>query len=140
MNSVVCISGSKTIGWNSLSIKLIIYYFRTGLFVSRYLPPVLHDEERIERVQYTKFLGVVIDEHLDWSQHIKEVCLKLSRTCGILYKIRKQLTTDAMLSIHYTLAYPFLCYYISVWGCTWPSFLKYISCCSKKSLEVYVFY
>ena len=108
-----------------MSIKLIIYYFRTGdRSVRQCLPPVLHNGERIERVQYTKFLGVVIDEHLDWSQHIKEVCLKLSRTCGILYKIRKQLTTDAMLSIYYTLAYPFLYYCISVWGCTWPSFLN----------------
>lgn len=107
-----------------LNVNKTNYILFQNRSVRQCLPPVLHNGERIERVQYTKFLGVVIDEHLDWSQHIKEVCLKLSRTCGILYKIRKQLTTDAMLSIYYTLAYPFLYYCISVWGCTWPSFLN----------------
>lgn len=96
------------------------------------LPPVVLDGERIERVEHIKFLGVHIDEHLGWNHHIKEVCLKLSMTCGILYKVRKQLTPDAMLSIYYTLAYSFLHYCISVWGCTWPSFLNKLVVGQKK--------
>ena len=88
--------------------------------------------EGIERVQYTKFLGVYIDDHLNWNQHIREVCLKLSRTCGILYKVRRHLTLDALMSIYYTLAYPYIHYCISVWGCTWPSFLNKLVVTQKK--------
>ena len=100
--------------------------------VHQLLPPVVLNGERIERVEHTKFLSVHIDENLNWSQHIKEVCLKLSKTCGILYKVRNQLTPDAMLSIYYTLVYPFLHYCISVWGCTWPSFLNKFIVAQKK--------
>ncbi len=34
--------------------------------------------ERIKRVQHTKFLGLIIDEQLQWTAHIKHVKSKLS--------------------------------------------------------------
>ena len=36
------------------------------------------DNECIERVASTKFLGVIIDEHLQWSEHIKYCCKKVA--------------------------------------------------------------
>ena len=122
-----------------LNVNKTNYILFQNRSVRQCLPPVLLDGERIERVEHTKFLGVYIYEHLAWSQHIKKVCLKFSRTCGILYRIRKQLSTDAMLSIYYTLAYPFLHYCIAVWGCTWPSFLNKLVIAQKKVLTCILF-
>ena len=34
---------------------------------------VMMDEKEIERVAFTKFLGVLIDEKLNWSHHIDSV-------------------------------------------------------------------
>ena len=42
----------------------------------------------ITRVCATKFLGVIIDEKLTWKDHISFVRSKLSKTVGILYRIR----------------------------------------------------
>lgn len=64
----------------------------------------------------------MIDENLNWKQHIERICLKISKTIGILYRIRHDLTIEALLSIYYTLCYPHLIYCVSIWGCTWPSF------------------
>ena len=39
--------------------------------------------KQISRVKYIKFLGVLLDEHLDGRYHIAELSKKLARTCGI---------------------------------------------------------
>ena len=43
----------------------------------------------IERKIETRFIGVIIDESLKWSRHVKTVISKLSRYVGITYKIKK---------------------------------------------------
>ena len=59
--------------------------------------------------------------------------------CGILYKIRDCLTTEAMLSIYYTLCYPHMIYCVSIWACTWPSFLNRMKVIQNKILRC-IFY
>ena len=42
----------------------------------------------INRVQVTKFLGVMIDEALNWKSHILYIKSKLSKNIAILYKTK----------------------------------------------------
>ena len=114
---------------NVAKTKYILFQNRS---IKTTLPPVSLEGNLIERVVHTKFLGVYIDENLNWNHHINEVCLKLSRACGILYRIREYLTTDAMMTIYYTLCYPYINYCMSVWACTWPSFLNKLVVAQKK--------
>lgn len=97
------------------------------------IPPILLDGENIDHVTHTKFLGVSIDENLNWKHHIDNIYIKLSKTTGVLYRVRHNLLADeAMLSIYYTLFYPHLIYCVSVWGCTWHSFLDKLTIAQKK--------
>lgn len=82
------------------------------------MPQISLKGEIIERISHTKFLGVHIDENVNWYCHINEVCAKLSKICGILYRVRHQLTRESMLSIYYTLCYPHLINCLSIWGST----------------------
>lgn len=66
-----------------------------------FLPPVMLNGKRVKRAQHVQLLGVYV-EHLNWNHHIGEVCLKLPGICGVLYKVRGHLTSDALLSIYYT--------------------------------------
>ena len=74
------------------------------------MPPITIDNKEIQRVSHTKFLGLYIDEHLNWSHHINAVYLKVSKLCGVLYKIRDQISKAAMITIYYTLCYPHFMY------------------------------
>ena len=38
------------------------------------------NEQRIEQVKETVFLGVVLDEHLTWKPHISQVARKISKS------------------------------------------------------------
>ena len=40
-------------------------------------------------VNNTKFLGVIIDSKLNWSDHITNIKNKISKSIGILTKIRR---------------------------------------------------
>ena len=53
----------------------------------------------IELKSEAKFLGVIIDESLNWSRHVKTVLIKMSRYVGIMYKIKRYLPLMARLQI-----------------------------------------
>ncbi len=97
-----------------------------------FFPPVILNGEWIERIQHVKFLGIYVDKHLNWNQYIKEVCC-------VLYKVSGHLTTDALLSIYYTLVYLYLHYCIAMWSCAWPSFLNKLVVAQKKILKCIFF-
>ena len=65
-----------------------------------------------------RFLGVYLDDNLNFANHISHIVNKLSRSTGILYKIRDFLPTQAKLSYYYAFMYPYLSYNIVVWGGT----------------------
>ena len=46
--------------------------------------PLLILGKLIERKQEARFLGVIVDESLNWSKHIE-----MSRCVGIMYKLKK---------------------------------------------------
>ena len=44
--------------------------------------------KEIEQVSHYKYLGLIIDDKLNWKQHITFLATKLSRSLGMLFKIR----------------------------------------------------
>lgn len=50
----------------------------------------------VKRVACKKFWVVIIDENLSWKYHLRFSCSKLSKMCGILLKIRDNLTKEAL--------------------------------------------
>ena len=70
----------------------------------------------IERVNHTKFLGVLLDENLSWSHHIWSIESKVSRNIGILYKCNKVLDSVHLLYLYNSLILPYLNYCTVIWG------------------------
>ena len=70
----------------------------------------------IKQEKFTKFLGVWLDENLNWSKHIKEISKKIARGLGILSKARNYLDRTTMKTLYYSFVYPYLLYNIEVWG------------------------
>ena len=46
------------------------------------------NNKKLKQENYTKYLGIIIDEQLNWKQHIKQVNIKISKGIGIIYKLR----------------------------------------------------
>lgn len=72
--------------------------------------------KELEYEASTKFLGVRIDENLKFHIHINHICKKISKTVGILYRIRTYVTESILIQLYYSLVYPYLIYCNEIWG------------------------
>ena len=60
-------------------------------------------DSKIKRISKTKFLGVVIDENLNWNSHINYLENKLKLSIVMIKRIKKFITTTEYLKIYYEL-------------------------------------
>ena len=77
------------------------------------------DNQDIDQVYKTKFLGVVIDWKLTWKDHIALVTGKLSKSICVITKARRCLNWKSLLTLYYSFIYPYLTYCNHVWGSTY---------------------
>ena len=67
----------------------------------------------IEQSENIKYLGVVLDDKLNWKAHLKHFKSKLSRSCFVISKLRYYLDTNALKMVYYSVFYPKVQYCIS---------------------------
>ena len=97
-------------------------------FKKRFLPnelPVLKIEETlITRDPVTKFLGILIDENLNWKAQIANVASKISKSIGILYKASPFLNKYLLKQLYTAFVHSYLNYGNLAWGSTHKSKLE----------------
>ena len=49
---------------------------------------MLINDKELERVGSIKFLGVLLDEHLSWKEHIRYTENKIAKSIGLLFRVR----------------------------------------------------
>ena len=79
-------------------------------------PKLLINSQEIEFVKDFNYLGICIDENLKWKTHTDIVSKKISKTLGILSRLKYYLPKDVLLNIYNALILPFLNYGITIWG------------------------
>ena len=62
------------------------------------------------------FLGITINNKLNWNSHINKVTNKISKTVGIFNKLRSFLPSGVLQTIYSTLILPHMIYGILAWG------------------------
>jgi len=74
----------------------------------------------LERVDRTKFRGIIIDSKLTWSDHFQYISLKILKGLGIMCKLRNISPSSVLITLFYTLIQPYLTsigYCSIIWGC-----------------------
>ena len=64
--------------------------------------PKLTIRNHIERKELIKILGLLLDENLNWKEHIIYTYNKIAKTLGLLCKARPFLDRDALLALYYS--------------------------------------
>ena len=54
----------------------------------------------INQVSTHKHLGVVLNETLTWTNHVDNVCNRVSKRLGLLYKVKKTLTRNTLVKLY----------------------------------------
>ena len=90
----------------------------------------------INRVYVTKFLGVLIDCHLNWSEHINLIKNKISKNVSVMYRVNHLLTSSALYSLYCTLILPYLNYCCEIWGNTYKSRIRPLHIIQKRAVHI----
>ena len=91
--------------------------------------------KRIHASQYVKYLGVFLDENLNWKKHINEISTKLIKGNVMLSKLRGFVNKDILLSLYYGIFDSHLAYLCLVWGQAKFS-LNRITLLKKRSIRI----
>lgn len=93
----------------------------------------------LKHKDYVKYLGIIIDKNLSWKLHIDNIANKISRTVGLIAKIRHYLPFLVIRNIYQALISPYLNYGISVWGQASKSYLNKLLLLQKRALRFMFF-
>jgi len=90
--------------------------FKTKNKSTAHQTPIEIDGVAINQVSSTKFLGVIINENLTWSNHIEVIKQKVRKSTGIICKIRYCLPQNVLHLLYFALIHPYFDYCNIIWG------------------------
>ena len=79
-------------------------------------PPLSVANFNLEKSACVKYLGVYIDCHLTWHDHIDYICGKISKNINIIVKLKHHVSKATLISLYYSLICPYLIYACTLWG------------------------
>ena len=80
------------------------------------MPDLFLDNVSLERVQYFKYLGILLAADLSWTHHNEAICSKARKLLGLLYRrFYEHADPSALQQLYLSLVRPHLAYGCHVW-------------------------
>ena len=122
---------ANEISLNTKKTEIIIFR-RKGKNINKNLNFRLSGQ-KLQLCTKVKYLGIIIDEHLSWVNQVNELCKKLSKTTGIIAKMRHFLSYKHLLGLHNALFESHLNYCLPTMGFLKREYLNQISSIQKNT-------
>ena len=72
--------------------------------------------QQISIVEQTKYLSLYLDEHLTWNFQLSQIKSRLSRSCGLLAKLRYFVNSYLLRTVYYSVFDSVMKYGLQIWG------------------------
>lgn len=118
-NELLNVSSWLTENKLSLNIsktKYMLFHHHQKHISTDSIPQLEFDGNKIEYVDQFKFLGIIVDNNLNWKPHIDLTCRRILTTIGILSRTKNYFPRHVLLNIYQTLISCHLNYGIILWG------------------------
>ena len=93
-------------------------------------------KKAIMEKDHVMYLGVTLDTHLNWNHHILNVSKKISRSVGIMYKLKHYMNSKMLKNIYYSLIFSHIVYAIQIWGSACSTVMEKILVLQKKAVRI----
>lgn len=90
----------------------------------------------LERVEETKYLGLILDQQLSWNSHIDILCSKLSTALFALRRVKATASPNILKTAYYALFETHIRYGITLWGGSSNSNLNRVLVLQKKAVRL----
>ena len=94
------------------------------------------DGKRLIPSKFVKYLGILIDSHLNWEYQTDLLASKLSRAIGMLSKIQHYVCKDTLRNIYFGIFSSILTYRCNIWGQVQNKHIKQLIQLQNKAIRV----
>ena len=74
--------------------------------------------KRLYKTKHLRYLGIKIDEYLNWKIHIHDIASKLNRVNAVLAKLKHFVNSEILKSTYFAIFHSHLNYLYIAWGLT----------------------
>ena len=94
------------------------------------------NDSSIVKVSTFKYLGVLLDDELNWNAHIDYVYRKIIKFTSIFYKIRGKLPKFILRNIYFAFVHPHILYGVELYANTYKTYLNRLVKLNNKLLRI----
>ena len=92
----------------------------------------------LKKSNEVKYLGVLLDNKLDFKKHIKSVAAKLTKFTGLFYKLRFILSIKQLVLVYKSFVQPVIQYGVLIYGTASKTILKFIEVKIKQISRIFL--
>lgn len=126
--------GSSNLLLNNKKTKLISFHTRQNR--NPLTLDIKLNNNPVEQLTETKFLGLIIDKNLSWDEHVKFITKKLSSGLYALRRMKHYCSLKTLKTIYYSLFQSHISYGICIYGATSKKNLETILVLQKKAIRI----
>lgn len=90
----------------------------------------------LQRVYKFKYLGVVLDPHLSWNEHIDHITSKISSRLGMLRKARDVVPREACITLYNAMVLPLFDYCSIVWDSCGKTNQEFLNRLQRRAVSI----
>ena len=97
---------------------------------------LIYNTSNISVCNFCKYFGVTVDCTLTFKPHILSLDTRVSKSVGILSKLRFMFPSSTLLLLYYALGYPHLIYGLPIWGSTFETYLSKLQILQNEAIRI----
>ena len=94
------------------------------------------NNELIKPIETAKYLGITLDSQLKFNIYISKLLTKISRSIGVMSKIRHYSPKTVLLNLYFALIHTQLLYRIALWGSTYQTLINKLQVLQNKAMKM----
>ena len=114
---------------NVQKTKFMIFHYRQRIITGNDIPRLMINNTLIEQVTEFNFLGLTVNEYMNWNSHTQKIANKISRTLGVMNRLKRYLPLSSMKLMYDSLILSHLQFGITNWGFEWDRISKTAKTC-----------
>ena len=109
---------------NANKTKFMIFHNYQRVMTDSDIPQLEINNTAIERVTEFNFLGITINELMNWGSHFVKIANKICRTLGVKDCLKRYLLLSVLKIMYDSLILPHIQFGITCWGFEWGRLAK----------------
>ena len=105
---------ANKLSFNTSKTEIVLFKKRNKV-ITKYLNFRISGQ-KIELSKSVKYLGIILRDDLYWNLQLSQLCKRLSRSIGLLSKIRHYVPKHSLKTIYYSVFNSHLIYACEIWG------------------------